>query len=148
MNAPPKPNMEDKTNAPGFMSKLESKMRGTSDTYEYEGEKGMEKSADLIDNVGTVLKATGIGTHVGEAFSLMSFAMKTGLDFKNKSVGKAVTNAAIRLGTMGVARKIDKLTEIPNLVGKSIKEKATNLGTDIILGKVEGALTGDKKEKK
>ena len=146
MNAPPKPNMEEKTNAPGFMSKLESKMRGTSDTYEYEGEKGMEKSADLIDNVGTVLKATGIGAPVGEGLSLMADGMRSSLDFKNKDIKTAIKNTGIRALTFGAGKTIEKAIDgVKGISG--ITKEAVKLTTDKLLDMNKEAATSEEKPK-
>lgn len=118
-----------------------------NDNASYEGEAGMLKGADVIDNTGTLFKATVIGAPLGEGLSIMSDIMKTGLDFKNKDSKTALKNTFIRGLSLGAGKTLDKSVDLVKGVSKSTKE-AVKITNDKLLDTYKDNATENPKEPK
>jgi len=115
------------------------------ESVSYEGDEGMLKGAELLDNTGSVLKASVIGAPLGEGLSLMSDAMKTGLDFKNKDIKTATENLLIRGASQFTGKVLDKAVDGIKGVSKATKE-AVKIVNDKAIDYYKDEATQDKKK--
>jgi|ERR1019366_5919815 hypothetical protein len=143
-NAPPPPPAPKPEEKPieepfevGFMSKLESKMNGSSEMT-MTGEQGLKDYSKGLSIVGTALSVTPLAP-VGKVLSGASDIINSGLDFKNKDFSTAVTNLGIRAAANLVGMGVDKA--LKGVGGKKDVELGIGAGID----NVKDALTNDKK---
>jgi len=102
----------------------------------YEGDDGMRKGAEVLDNTGTIMKATVVLAPIGEGLSIMSDILNTIQDFKNKEIGTAIDNTIVRALTFGSGKVLDKAVEGVKGVSKTTKE-AVKIVNDRAIDKVK-----------
>lgn len=123
MNAPPKPNMEEKTNAPGLMSKLDSKMRGSpNNMWEMEGHSdgansGYTNEQDMKVGLGMVGAITGLGGiaaassalgYIGASLAFLNDAddVFAATNDQNESLSESLAKGKQNKAVVGVVKSI------------------------------------------
>jgi RHS repeat-associated protein len=114
----------------------------------WEGESGLMKYSENIDNVGNVLTYTPLAP-VGQLLNRSSDAINTGLDYKNKSLGEANRNLCARLVSEFINIQVGRFVEnnksgdvLFDEGGRSFIEGNVNMITDV----VTDAITEDDKD--
>lgn len=125
-----------------------------------EGEQGLKKYSNGLNNTGNALTAASVFTGpaspvvagLGKGLGIASDVINSGLDFKNKDLSTAIKNSGIRVGVfLGgelINKQLDKLdSSLPLHLQEVTKtEKAIGAGIDLILDAIKDNLTDDDKK--